>query len=192
MAAQASLSEIVLPDLPDIAGLLARTLDDIAEDAEAQVTAHLATHPAPGEAWLATGAAHADQACPFCGQNIGGAALVAALRAVFSDGYRALKNDIANLQRLVNERVGEPVAARCETLLESNRGAAQFWTQYCAFDPADVAAPAGVVEAMRGSGPPPAHSSSKKPLRHSKSLSRIRPLTTPWPPIRKRALGPRQ
>jgi wobble nucleotide-excising tRNase len=54
---------------------LARTIDDIAEDAELRVAAHLAAHQMTdhAEAWLAEGTPFiADGKCLFCGQSLEG------------------------------------------------------------------------------------------------------------------------
>jgi hypothetical protein len=79
--ARAALTEFPAPTLDaDFAGLLRRTLDDIARDAEQQLADHLASHgvTADGAEWIATGVEYARGGdCPFCGQNIRGLPLVA-------------------------------------------------------------------------------------------------------------------
>ncbi|MGO9773768.1 MAG: hypothetical protein ACLPSW_30325, partial [Roseiarcus sp.] len=79
---RAALSEIPAPTLPTgFANVLARTIDDIAQEAEQLVTSHLAAHGMVdgGGNWLAEGLDHANQGtCPFCGQDIEGLSLVAA------------------------------------------------------------------------------------------------------------------
>lgn len=81
LRARPALSEFAIPALPeDFTGLLARTIDDIAQDAEQQLSAHLAAHgmTASGGNWIADGLGHADDTCPFCGQDIRGLPLIAA------------------------------------------------------------------------------------------------------------------
>ena len=58
LKSRATLTEVALPELPEnLAFTLARTGEDIAEDAEMQVAAHLVVHKMTdhGEAWLAEG-----------------------------------------------------------------------------------------------------------------------------------------
>jgi wobble nucleotide-excising tRNase len=69
LKSRAALTEFVLPALPEeLAATLARTVEDIADDAEMQVAAHLAAHQMTGhgEAWLAEGTPFiADGKCPY-------------------------------------------------------------------------------------------------------------------------------
>lgn len=150
VARRDSLSELVLPAPPDLDALLARTIDGIAPDAEVRIAAHLRAHPVPGgEQWLADGTAHAADACPFCSQDVRGVALVEAFRAVFGEGYRALKAEVTVQETAVNSAFGPAAVANIERQLEANDGAATYWRQYCDFDPAAVAAPGGIAEALR-------------------------------------------
>ncbi len=70
-----ALSEIAIPALPEgFSALLARTIDDVAQDAEARLAEHLAAHgmKEAGGNWIAQGLDHAQGGtCPFCGQDIG-------------------------------------------------------------------------------------------------------------------------
>ena len=153
---RATLSELALPVLPDgIAALLSRTIDDIAQEAERQLAEHLAAHgmAADGGTWIATGVAHAgNDTCPFCGQDIRGLPLVAAYRTVFSERYKALGAEIAAMQAEVARLFGDAVLARFDTLTEQNRGGAEFWANYCTFDPAPLAFPPGIAETARQLG----------------------------------------
>lgn len=151
------LSEIALPVLPEaFAALLARTVDDIAQDAEECLAAHFAAHrmEADGGNWIAKGLDHADGAtCPFCGQDILGLPLIAAYRAVFSARYKALRNDIAAIRDQIAEGFGDGAIGRLETLAERNKSAAEFWSRYCTFDPAGVAFPEDTSTVLRALGP---------------------------------------
>lgn len=72
LRARPALSEFAIPGLPaDFTGLMARTIDDIAQDAEQRLSSHLAAHgmTASGGNWIADGLSHADDTCPFCGQD---------------------------------------------------------------------------------------------------------------------------
>lgn len=154
--ARAALSEFALPVLPaGFAALLSRTIDDIAQDAERHLAEHLAAHgmTEDGGNWIAEGISHTDKdTCPFCGQNIRGLPLIAAFRAVFSDRYKALGADIADMRTQVARLFGDAALARLDTLAEQNRGGAEFWGNYCTVDPAPLAFSPEVSAAARGLG----------------------------------------
>jgi wobble nucleotide-excising tRNase len=137
------LSEISVPTLPEgFAHLLGRTIDDIAQDAETKLSEHLASHgmEADGGNWIAKGLQHAEgETCPFCGQDTQGLPLVAAYRSIFSDRYKALRNEIANMRAGIVEKFGDAALGRLNTLVEQNKGTAEFWGRYCNFDPVSLA-----------------------------------------------------
>ena len=147
------LSKIVLPTLPDgFASLLARTIDDIAQDAETRLSEHIAKHSMgrEGSNWIARGLEHADgETCPFCGQNVRGLLLIAAFRAVFSDRYKALRDDVTVMHNQITERFGEVTIGRLNAVVAANRGAVDFWSRYCTFDPVSVAISDDLSEAVR-------------------------------------------
>lgn len=153
LRARPALSEFAIPALPaDFTGLLARTIDDIAQDAEQRLSAHLAAHgmTASGGNWIADGLGHAADTCPFCGQDIQGLPLIAAFRAVFSERYEALAGEIATMKASVARDMGDAALARLGTLAEQNNGGVEFWQKYCAIEAPALALPAEAVEAIRG------------------------------------------
>ncbi len=133
------LSEITVPTLPDdFLSLLARTIDDIARDAETHLAEHFAAHgmEADGGNWIAKGLEYADDGtCPFCAQNIHGLPLIAAYRAVFSDRYKDLRNEITAKRNDIIEQFGDGAIGRMSIQAEQAKGAIDFWNRYCAFDP---------------------------------------------------------
>ena len=149
------LAEIVLSELVGrLDELLAKTLDDIAEDAEQLIAAHLTGHSMTerGESWLADGMpSTADDTCPFCGQSLQGLPLIEAYRAVFSEGYSALKAEIAALRQDIDQAFGAAAIGKLETLIEQNRGAAEFWQRYCTFGASEleVAAEPAAIAGVR-------------------------------------------
>ncbi len=154
--ARAPLTEIPALALDDgFEALLAKTVDDVAQDAETRLADHLADHGmvAEGGVWIADGMEHATgDTCPFCGQDIQGLPLIAAYRAVFSDRYNALKEEIAGAQVRVHHLLGDGALARLGVLAEQNRGGIDFWAQYCTFDAAPLAVPADLSDAARELG----------------------------------------
>ena len=133
-----SLSEIQVPSLPDgFVDLLARTIDDVAQDAETHLAEHLAAHRMDMNHgnWIADGLKHIDDdTCPFCGQNIEDLPLISAYQVVFSDHYNNLKNEITAMRDQLIGRFNEDAISRVKTI-ERNKGSAEFWSQYCSFDP---------------------------------------------------------
>lgn len=154
LKSRAALTEFVLPALPEsLAKTLGRTVDDIAEDAEMQVAAHLAAHQMTdhGEAWLAEGTPFiADGKCPYCGQSLEGLPLIAAYRSLFSDAYNQLKTDIAMLRATVEQDFGDRVTGQLTTQAATNTAAVEFWRRYCTIAPDGLDAPAGLVPALSG------------------------------------------
>ena len=153
---RSALSIIVIPAVPEgFAGLLDRTIDDIAQAAETLLADHLATHgmEANGGNWIAKGLDYVDHGtCPFCNQDIQGLPLIAAYRAVFSDRYKALRDEITAMGAEVADQFGDGAVGRLNVRVEQNRGAVEFWRQYCTFDPATLAFPDDIREAVLALG----------------------------------------
>lgn len=152
LRARPALSEFVIPALPDdFIGLLARTIDDIAQDAEQRLSAHLAAHGmmASGGNWIADGLGHAEDTCPFCGQDIRGLPLIAEFRAVFSERYEALAEEIATMKAGLVRDMGDAALTRLGTIAAQNNGGVEFWQKYCAIDTSALALSAEAVETIR-------------------------------------------
>ena len=152
LRARPALSEFAIPALPDdFTSLLARTIDDIAQDAEQRLSAHLAAHSMTvhGGNWIAEGLGHAADTCPFCGQDIQGLPLIATFRAVFSERYKVLAEEIAAIKARVLRDMGDAALARLGTVAEQNNGSVEFWRKYCAIEASALALPAEAVEVIR-------------------------------------------
>ena len=154
LKSRAALAEFALPALPEnLTATLARTIDDIADNAELQVAAHLAAHQMAGhgETWLAEGTPFiADGKCPYCGQSLEGLPLIAAYRSLFSDAYNQLKADVAALRAAVEGDFGDRVVGHLSTQAATNTAALEFWRRYCTIEPAGLDVPAGLVPAIAG------------------------------------------
>ena len=106
-----------------------------------------------GGNWIAEKLNHADSdTCPFCGQNIEGLALIAAYRAVFSDRYKALHDDIATMRGQISSQFGDGSIEHLNTLAERNRGGSEFWSRYCSFDSSSLSIPDEFSDAFRALG----------------------------------------
>jgi wobble nucleotide-excising tRNase len=154
LKARAALAEISLPTLPaSLSTTLARTVEDIAEDTELRVAAHLAAHRMTdhGEAWLAEGMPFiADDKCPFCGQGLKNVSLIGAYRALFSKAYEALKNDIASLRGDVERDFGDRAIGLLTTQNANNVASLEFWRRYCTIAPVSYDMPGGLPETLSG------------------------------------------
>ena len=148
-----ALSEIRVPRLPDeLAALLARSIDDIAQDAETRLAEHLAAHgmEANGGNWIAKGLEHGEgESCPFCGQDIRGLSLVAAYRAIFGDRYKALRREITAMRSQIAEQFGDGTIGRLNIRAEQNDRAVEFWSRYLDFDPTSLTVPNNIADAVR-------------------------------------------
>lgn len=148
-------SEITPPIIPAFASLLEKTIDEIAEDAEQQLAAHLATHGMAddGENWVAAGMPHIERGtCPFCGQDINGLPLITAYRSVFSEAYKGLVASINSYRELIQQELGEHKIGWLAAQIEQNKAAGDFWHQYCPIDPATLAMPENFLDAIRDVG----------------------------------------
>lgn len=152
---RAVLSELALPVFPaGFETLLGKTIEGIAADAERRVAEQIKAHAMHdrGETWLSEGLGYIrDNACPFCGQALdGAAALMAAYSAYFSKAYNTLRAELATLRQEVKDGFGDREIARVERLLDQNAAGVGFWSRYC-----EIAAPAldggegAAVEALR-------------------------------------------
>ncbi len=152
LRARATLSEFAVPAFPeDFTDLLARTIDDIAQDAEQRLSEHLAARgmAASGGNWIADGLGHAADTCPFCGQDIQGLPLITAFRAVFSERYKTLAGEIAAMKVRIAQDMDDATLARLGTVAEQNNGGVEFWQKYCAIEAVALALPADAVEVIR-------------------------------------------
>lgn len=149
---RAELNKIIVPDLSaDFTDLLVRTIDDIAKDAEQQIKTHFAAHgmtTKDGANWAVQQIDHADDSCPFCGQDTKGLSLIEAYKSVFSDKYKALRRDIKSMKDGIDEDMGDTALAKLETFAATHKAALEFWAKYCPLNHNDLQIPAGLAEAI--------------------------------------------
>jgi len=155
VSARGAIGSIPYPSLPEgLTSLLARTLEDIADDTDQLIGDHLAKHgmTADDTGWIATGAEHTGDTCPFCGQDITGLPLIAAYRATFGEQFKSLMADIAAMRNVLKGLFGDAAVGRLDTLAEQNIAAVEFWRQHCALDRATLSFPADLREDARRMG----------------------------------------
>ena len=151
-----TVTEYTLPGLPTgFSDLLARTIEDIADDAEAVIAQHLNENGMGRDdaSWLAEGLRHAHGgACPFCGQDIHGLPLVDAYRTVFGDRYKALRDEILAMREELDERFGASALGWLDKVSAQNESSIDFWRDHCDFDSASLELPAEVCDSMGALG----------------------------------------
>ncbi len=133
-----ALKELIVPVFPtSFVGLLEKTLEDVAEDAERRVGEHIVRHQMEGrgESWINKGLSFVvDETCPFCDQDISDVSLIRAYRSYFSREYRALRDEVNQLKTQVDTALDEEVASDLEQTLVKNTASAENWKQYCELD----------------------------------------------------------
>lgn len=142
--AKGLLRDIQLPTLPaDFADLLAKTLADVASDAETRVRQQVAQHQMgpQGESWLAQGLTYATMdGCPFCGQSIESSDIVAAYRSHFNEAYRDLKQEVSQLSRRIEAAIGTASVFAVQQAISENSALAEFWRQFVPIYLSDLSA----------------------------------------------------
>lgn len=101
-------------DLDALFKILNLSLENVEEDAEQKVSAHIAHIRSPSiERWISEGQEFDNGAvCPYCNQTTTGVELVRAYRTHFNKEYEKLKSSVSMLERGVQTRTGEAVIDR--------------------------------------------------------------------------------
>jgi len=130
-------------DLNALFAILAKSLEDIENDAEKLVSSHVAHVGKPGtEAWLSAGQELDDgKTCPYCGQDTSAIALVRAYKTHFNAAYAELKKQVGVLERGITARLGTDVIESFAASVATATALASAWvtevkTASIAFDKA--------------------------------------------------------
>lgn len=135
IASRKSLVEVSLPGLPyDLEASLLETIDGVSADAAQRIKAQLDKHQLgdDGENWLAVGAEHVGDTCPFCAASVVGNQLVDAYKGYFGLAYADLKTRLSELRDTVEERFGEAGILKVEKMILDVAQDASFWRDYAA------------------------------------------------------------
>jgi len=132
------LSELPVLEVPlqDIRSLLSRQLEHVSTQAECRVRHHFAAcMDDRGEAWVRQGMDYVkDERCPFCGQDISAADLIAAYRAYFSRAYSELKEQIAQTRHRLEELMSEQHLLAIQRVSAENAKSTEFWRHHVPAD----------------------------------------------------------
>jgi wobble nucleotide-excising tRNase len=114
-------------------------IHDVEEAAEAVVKAHLAKHNSNDfEDWNSRGQQYlSGPDCPFCGQSVGGIALVEAYRSYFNKAYAELKRQVAALESQMVTELAESKIEAAVAAAATNTARIEAWK-----DQLSVTAPA--------------------------------------------------
>lgn len=138
IAARDPLLPISIPQVPlDFLTVLAKTLDDVSADAQRQLKKQLDKHKMHehGQIWLSEGLGYlAEDACPFCGEELKGNDLIDAYKQFFSETYADLISDIERLEDELTEALGDAALATLGRLIAANDAGLEFWKQYIETD----------------------------------------------------------
>ncbi len=128
-----SFSTIDLPvfDVAALNDLLQRGLPALEAKAAARVQAHLGRLGAGGENWVAEGVPRiADNACPFCAQDLHGSPVIAHYQAYFSEAYSSLKTSIVEQGKAIGTVHGGDIPAAFERDVRVAVQAQEFWSAF--------------------------------------------------------------
>jgi wobble nucleotide-excising tRNase len=134
-----------------IATLLEKSADGIGADVAAVVRAHINQHlDNDGESWLAYGERHTgtDNKCPFCGQDIAGSSLVAAIRSYFSAEYRAYTESLSLEIQAIRDQFGAAAFPPIRADFSAQVAVAAQWADEVPIDPSAIGTTLNEAEAV--------------------------------------------
>lgn len=112
--------------------LLGASLDDIQDDAEKVVRAHVMALGSPwAEGWLSQGRGFDDGVkCPYCGQGTAGNDIIRAYRTHFNEAYVELKKKVAQIEQGILVRTGPAVLETLAHGISKANTAAAGWEDH--------------------------------------------------------------
>ena len=127
-------SDVVLPgfDLNDIEKLLMSSLDDVVQEAERQVKAHVCRLGDGAEDWIRQGLKYLGTInnCPFCNQNLNKVDLIEAYKSYFNISYESLKRRITEKLKEIEENFSEKKWFQILETLRNNKNAEVAWNDH--------------------------------------------------------------
>lgn len=131
LTARAGLSHLNAPgaDLEGFAKVLQSTFEQVHENAQATVRAHLEKHGGQAtERWVSEGQSfHTGDSCPFCGQATEGLDLIAAYKTYFNAEYATHMRRVTGLSAMATAVLPEASIAAWETEHRANTDRANAW-----------------------------------------------------------------
>ena len=128
------LAAFNLPSVPAILPtLLAKTIDDLSQDAESRIYTHVDKlgNDVESAIWLSDGVPYIqDDACPFCNQSVTGNELIEAYKKYFSAEYTKLKYELSSLQKEFQKAFDEKARSGLETGVIQSQANQEWWSKY--------------------------------------------------------------
>jgi wobble nucleotide-excising tRNase len=158
LKAKPILAKVSLPAFPaGLDAVLSKTLEDVSEDAEASIRAHMAQHmQRPNESWLGEGTRLLKgNVCPFCAQLIAGSALIALYRSHFAGRYEKLKTEIEQWANRLRNYADQTAVLILERTTHENTRLLVEWREYISdveTPSLDVARVHEALSVLRGTG----------------------------------------
>ena len=124
-------------DIDAFFAILRKSLEDIQDDAEKLVHAHIAKiGKNDAESWLSAGQ-HFDNgvSCPYCGQETSTISVVHAYKTHFNAAYADLKKQVATLERGVAIRVGAEIVGAFASSIATVNAMAAAWVSEVKTEP---------------------------------------------------------
>jgi len=146
---------VALPslDLNALFLLLQTTIENVEEDAETTVRAHIAKLGSPAaEAWLSQGRGFDDgKACPYCAQPTEGIDLIRAYRTHFNAAYSELKVKVGQLGKTVTALTSPAVVSTFAQGVSTANATAAAWEDHVVIAPTtfDDALAAGKLQELQ-------------------------------------------
>ena len=116
-------------DLDAFFGILQTSLEDIQEDAENLVRAHLNQGGVGIENWLSAGKNFDNgESCPYCAQDTKGVDLIRAYRTHFNAAYTLLKSKVSQLKRGIEVRLNDQILEAFSAYVIAAQGQFAAWS----------------------------------------------------------------
>jgi len=143
----------------EMRGLLARSINDIAEDALRETRAHIAAHEcdpsereASHEGWLEAGLAFLQtENCPFCGQHLTDRTLVDAYKDIFSNSYKELATSVKKSRDTLARYDNGDFRQAVTNIAGQNNGQFGYWREAGKLDPPKMEATVTLIVPMEKS-----------------------------------------
>lgn len=133
LKAKSTLAKIALPPFPTgLDTLLSKTIEDVSENAEVAIRAHMAKHMLhPNEQWLVEGLSLLKgDSCPFCAQPLAGNTLMSVYRSQFAGHYEKLKTEIQQWTDRLRNYADQAAVLTLERTTHENVRLLGEWQRY--------------------------------------------------------------
>ncbi|HYC02455.1 MAG TPA: AAA family ATPase [Azospirillaceae bacterium] len=130
---KAAPKSLEVPALDMVQSVLAKTLDDLAEDANIKVERHITEHALQpsGQRWIKYGVDRMpDNHCPFCAQDTSSVEIVQIFKKFFGAEYATLISDVEACKNIVDNIAASDCAALM-LALSVNGELINFWQNVC-------------------------------------------------------------